>query len=59
MEFFKGKLKVAKLRKQIKSICSDADRLVQMHGDLLEQEVIADVCSLQKKLKKFSKQLCF
>lgn len=57
MEFLKKKVAAAKLRKQIKSICSDADRLVQMHGDLLPNGTVAGVVLLQKKIKSQAKKL--
>lgn len=52
MEFFKKKLLAWKLRKQIKAICADAERLINMHGDLLPNGTISSIIFSQKELKK-------
>lgn len=59
MQFFKNKLKQYKLYKKIKSLCSDADRLVQMRGDLLPEETVTNVKQLRDELKKYQRKLYF
>lgn len=59
MNFFKLKWNIRKLRKQVKGVCCDADKLIKMRGDLLPVETIASLTLSQNELKQEAKKLHF
>lgn len=57
MSFLKQKIAEIKLKKKIKSLCSDVGRLIQMRGDLIPNETIVNLRISSKTLKNISKKL--
>ena len=57
MDFIRKKITTYKLRKQIKSVCSEVDRLIQMNGDLLPESTISSLRTSQKMQKQAAAKL--